>query len=47
MKIFWELSKVDAALSAAGREAPLRPAGGLGGRCKPPKRGSGQCPEKF
>ena len=40
-------NKVHAAQSAAGREAPLRPAGGLGGRCKPPKRGSGQRPEKF
>ena len=39
--------KVPAAQSAAGREAPLKPAGGLGGRCKPPKRGSGQRPEKF
>ena len=40
-------NKVHAAQSAAGREAPLRPAGGLGGRCKPPKRGSGQRPGKF
>ena len=40
-------NKVHAAQSAAGREAPLRPAGGLGGRCKPLKRGLGQRPEKF
>ena len=35
-------NKVYAAQSAAGREAPLRPAGGLGGHCKPPSgvRGS-------
>ena len=39
--------KVHAAQSTAGREAPLRPAGGLGGRCKPPKWGSGQRPGKF
>ena len=40
-------NKVHAAQSAAGCEAPLRPAGGLVGRYKPPKRGSGQRPEKF
>ena len=40
-------NKVHAAQSAAGREAPLRPAGGVGGRCKPPKRGSGAAPRKF
>ena len=37
--------KVHAALCAAGREAPLRPAGGLGGRCKPPSGVRGSAPE--
>ena len=31
---------------AAGREAPLRPAGGLGGRCKP-QAGLGAAPQKI
>ena len=44
VKDFW---KVRCMLCTAVREAPLRPAGGLGGRCKPPKRGSGRRPENF
>ena len=40
-------NKVHAAQSAAGREAPLRPAGGLGGRCKRPSGVWGSAPENF
>ena len=40
-------NNVHAAQSAAGREAPLRPAGGLGGRCKPPRGVRGSALENF
>ena len=39
--------KVHAAQSSAGREAPLRPAGGLGGAVSPPSGVRGSAPETF
>ena len=40
-------NKVHAAQSAAGREAPLRPGGGLGGAVSSPSGVRGSTPEKF
>ena len=40
-------NKVHAAQSAAGREAPLRPAGGLGGAVSPLSGVRGSAPENF
>ena len=43
MKDFWKircmLRKAQQGAKRPLDEAPLRPAGGFGGRCKPPKRG--------